>query len=135
MLDVLAQGVWDRHVRAVAPQLAVAAPIEVVVQDQEIAHALQLAIGNAVVIIAHGRIEIPVRKHGEQPQDAGLDEMQAGRFQRFEESAREADGHDVAVPAQFAAPGHESQRAWLGQRLAVEIGQQRRGRTGFVEVV
>src|ERR1043165_7958504 len=98
MLDALSQRVGYRHVRAVTPELALTAPIEMVVEDQEVADALEFAVGDAVVFVASSRVEIAIRKHGEQPENTGLYQMQAGRFQRLEKSARQADGHHVAVP-------------------------------------
>ena len=135
MLDALAQRVGYRHVRAIAPELTLAAAIEMVVQDQEVANAFQFAVGDAIEFIAHRRIEIPVGKHGQQPLNIGLDQMQAGRFQRLEKPARQADGDHVAIPDQSPAAGDESQGAWLGQRLAVEVREQRGRRARLIEVV
>ena len=70
---------------------------------------------------------VPVDQVVEQRRDRDLDQVDAGRFERLEESAREADGDAVAIPRLAAPAGREPQRPRIGQRLAVEPRQQLRG--------
>ena len=96
-------------------------------EDQEVADALDLEIGLAVVFVAQ---RLRNRKGGEQlhqPGDGGLDHVDAGRFERFQEAARQAQRDDVAVPRALAAPGDEAKVAGVGLCLALDIRQQRRG--------
>ena len=57
-----------------------------------------------------------------------LDEVDAGRFERLEEAAGEAQRDEFLFQACLRVPGGEAQRPRLGERLAVEVGQQRRAR-------
>ena len=54
--------------------------------------------------------------------------MDAGRFERFEEARRQPDGDDIVHPHRLPATGGEAQRARIGERLPIEIGEQRRRR-------
>ena len=55
-----------------------------------------------VVFVALDRVEALVGEQREQPRDAGLDQVDAGRFQRLDEAARQAERDDVAVPGELA---------------------------------
>ena len=102
------------------------AAVRPVMQDQEVANAFDLEIGLAVVFVAQ---RVGDRECGEQlhqPRDSGLDHVDAGRFERFEEPARQPERHDVTVPRALAATGDEPQLARIGLRLALDIGEQRR---------
>ena len=50
--------------------------------------------------------------------------MDGGRFERLEEPAGEAQGDHVLVPNLGSVPGRKAQPVGLGERLAVEIGEQ-----------
>ncbi len=50
--------------------------------------------------------------------------MDAGRLQRLEEPARQAERDDVAVPALASTPGGEAQMAGIAQQLALQAAQQ-----------
>ena len=57
------------------------------------------SISNAacgVVAILQHRVHVPVGQHVDEARDAGLDEIDAGRFERLEKAAGEADGDAVA---------------------------------------
>jgi hypothetical protein len=96
------------------------------VQHDEVADALVLEARLAVVFAALDLVEAAVREEVDQALDRRLDQMDAGRLDRLEEAAGQADGDHVAVPGLLAHPGLELDQARLGQRLAVEIGQQGR---------
>ncbi len=110
------------HRPAVVPDRRVVTLGGVVVQDQEIAHAVVFHFDPAVVGVDDARIELPGRR-GEvvdQRGDRDLDQIDAGRFERLEKSAREPDGDAIAIPGLAAPAGGEAQESRVGQRLAVE---------------
>src|SRR5690606_10662842 len=53
--------------------------------------------------------------------------MDAGRLERLHETARQAERHAVLVPELLAVSGRETKESRLGERLAVQIREQRRG--------
>src|SRR3546814_6061561 len=56
--------------------------------------------------------------------DRHLDEIDAGRFQRFEEAARQPHRDAIMRPGLLALARLETQHARFGHRFAVEIGEQ-----------
>jgi len=48
-----------------------------------------------------------------------LDEVDAGRFQRFDEPAGQAQRDTVFMPVLFALASRESNRPWVDERLAI----------------
>jgi hypothetical protein len=65
------------------------------------------------------------RKHLHEPDDAALDQVDAGGFQRLDEAARKSYCNTVAAPGLAALPGPELDDARLGEHLAFDIVQQR----------
>ena len=96
-LDLMPQRIGNLHGAAMRPQRlwTMAGPI---VQDDEVADALEFHGRQAVIFGHQGRRAIGVREAQQQLVDAGLDQGNAGRFQRFQEAAGQADGDAVAVP-------------------------------------
>src|SRR3546814_1528477 len=82
-----------------------------------------------------GGIEIAIREMREQLGDAVLDQVDARRFERFEESRSEAERDDVGVPRALPHPGAEAQRSGFGERAALDVGEQDRGRFIFADEV
>src|SRR4051812_14377812 len=54
--------------------------------------------------------------------------MDAGRFQRLHEPRSEPKRDDIVRPESLAAPAGEADRPRIGERLAIEVGKQDRGR-------
>ena len=125
VIDAVAQTIRHRHIAAVAPERGIVAFGGLVMQDDEITDRLVLVCHGAVILFGQQRIEGLARPKIEQFHQARLNQVNAGRFERLQEPAGEADGHDITVPAQFAATGGEAQELRIGQGLAVEVGQQR----------
>ena len=106
------------------PEGRVIALGRVVVQDDEVAHLLELGLRAGVETVDIGLFETGAREHLQQFGDAGLDQVDRGRFQGFDEARGQADGDAVLHPGLFAPPGDEADQPRIGQRLAVQIGQQ-----------
>src|SRR3546814_20337658 len=71
----------------------------------------------------------------QQPGDAVLDQVDAGRFDRFEEARGESQRDDIAAPRPLPHPGPEAQRPRLGERPALDVGEQNRRRLVLAEEV
>ena len=125
-LQLARQAFGHLHVADIAPELRVVALGGLVMQDDEIAHVIEQLAHAAVVLVALQRADRLAGKQREQPRDAVLDQVDAGRFERLHEARRKPDGDDIVDPALFAAARWRSASARFGQRLAVEIGQQDR---------
>ena len=69
-------------------------------EDDEVADVLEHVLHLAVIFVALERVEAPVREQREQLGDAALDEVDAGRFERLDEPARQAQRNDVRVPGE-----------------------------------
>ena len=88
-----------------------------IVQYQEVANRLDVGGKDAVELFGGFRVAISRRKQRQEFCDTALYQVNARRFQRLEETARQADGDDVLVP-RFATPaGKKANQAGLGQRL------------------
>ncbi len=68
-------------------------------------------------------VELTVGKQPHEPDRRGLDEVQAGRFQRLQESRGKTDRDAIAVPHLAALAGRETQPVRVRQLLTVEVGQ------------
>src|SRR3546814_4935039 len=100
-----------------------------------VADALIIETDLAVIGVDIGGIEIAIREMREQLGDAVLDQVDARRFERFEESRSEAERDDVGVPRALPHPGAEAQRSGFGERAALDVGEQDRGRFIFADEV
>ena len=128
------QRVGHRHVAAMLPE-RFGALVGLVVQHDEIAAALELELQLPVVFVDVGLVERGIREEAHQPRHGRLDEVDAGRFQRLHEAAGEADRDAVPVPEFPAHAGDEAQRPRIGERFAVEVGEQGRGGLVVADVV
>jgi hypothetical protein len=97
------------------------------VEDQEVPYPVHLEVRMRVELVDVGLLEARVREERGQPRDRRLDQVDAGRLQRLHEARRQPQRDHVAVPGPAALAGDEAQHPRLGQRLAVEVGQQGRG--------
>ena len=84
--------------------------------------------GFGVVAILQHRIHVPVGQHLDQARDARLDEIDAGGFQRLEETAREARARrNCAIHIFRRRPVVNRSTRGSASARAVEVGQQRGG--------
>ena len=95
-----------------------------VMQHEEVADFLELDARQRVEFVDGRLIEPVAREHEQQPRDRGEHQVDAGRFERLEETAREAERDAILLPDLLAPPGHETQRPRRVQRLAVEPAEQ-----------
>ncbi len=95
------------HVPAVTPERLVAL-VGVVVQDEQVAHLLEILLHPAVVFVAKNRRLRSVGKQRDEAADALPDEVQRRRFQRLEKTRRETDGDAVLLPEFLAMAGREA---------------------------
>ena len=131
--DLLGEAVRDGHRIAVAPERRVFALSCLVVEDHEVADALDLIDRLLVVLVDVDLREIPAGKHADQLGDAGLDQVDAGRFQRLQEAAGQANRDHVALPEALATTGREAQPVQRPERRTIQVGKQRRLGLGFLD--
>ncbi|MHC1608583.1 hypothetical protein KO13_14540, partial [Listeria monocytogenes] len=118
------------HACALPPERRVVALGGLVMQDQEIADAFVFEAGLPVVLVHQHRVAVAIREHRQQPADAGLDQVDAGGFQRLHETGGQTQRYAVALPRLASHAGGEAQWTRRAQCFAVEVGQQHRA--GFV---
>ena len=122
-LQLGGQAVRERHLATGLPERAVARA-QMVMEEDEVANALHLLGGLGVVFGDHRRIEALVGEELLQPLDAGLDQRDAGRFQRLQKSRGQAERDAVPRPCDFAPARREAQAARLHGRRAGDVGEQ-----------
>src|SRR5260221_7363470 len=128
-LDLLGQGLRDRHLGNSAPKVAVLPIGRLIVKNDEIAdlqHILPLLIIDLDdVALTDSRHW----KHPDQPEHGALDQMNAGRFQRLHKAARQADRDAVADPLPWPHSRLETKeigfRAWRTLDVAEQALQRR----------
>ena len=103
------------------PERIAGAPSDLVVRDDEVAHVLEFEPRLPIIFVDVGRGETGRREQRQQLVDAGLDQMDAGRFQRLEEAGRRPDRNDVLLPRLQAPARPEADRPRIGQRFTVEV--------------
>ena len=122
-VDADLEGIRQGHLAAVLPHLFVAL-VGVVVQGDEVTHVLQFATANIVVALdqrirdAFGREQLILQHHRAHRQ------VDAGRFQRFDEATGQAQRHHVLVPGLEPATGAELHLPWVPDRLGANIVEQ-----------
>src|SRR3546814_2020459 len=95
-------------------------------RDHEVADRLILMERVAVEARHDVRIYRVARQQREQTDDRRLDQMDRGRFERFEKAASEPDRDAIAVPDRLAMPRDEAQPVGVGERRAGEARAQQR---------
>src|SRR5215203_6797582 len=90
-LELLLEAFGDIHRPAIVPEFGIIALGHLVVKDDEIANELIFGNQQVVVLLDLNRVETGVGKQCEDPEYSLLDQVDAGRFKRFDEPARETD--------------------------------------------
>ena len=106
------------------PQWFAVPPVGDVVQDQKIADAFVEGIGDSIEFARQAFVDAAGFRRGQQPQhvlDSLLDEEQAGRLQRLEEAACEADADAVALPRFGTPAGSKTQKPGLVQSSPIQL--------------
>ena len=130
--DLLGERIRDRHGLPLLPHRLGTARRGVIVQDQEVAHVEHFLPEHAVELSRQQRRAIGRGEERQQLGNAALDQVDAGRFQWFEEAARQADRDDIGAPRLASHAGREADQARIGERRPVHPGDQRRARRLFV---
>ncbi len=123
------------EVAAIIPERRIVARRGVVMQHQEVADVDVFAQRLVVEALDFPRSERPRREQRHQPRDGRLDEMDRGRLERFEETAGKPQRDHVLLPRPGPVARRKAQLVGLGQRLAVEIGEQQAGRFVLAHVL
>ncbi|EGF91605.1 hypothetical protein ABI_30220 [Asticcacaulis biprosthecium C19] len=118
------QAVGNAHVLAVAPEGRVVALGHMVVRDQEILDVDILRQHLVIIAPGDGRRDAALGEVGQKLGQPDLDQVDRGRFQRLQETRRQAQGDDVLVPHLAAVPCDEAQDLGILQRLAIQTPQQ-----------
>src|SRR6476469_8660243 len=90
---------------------------DLVVRDDEVTHVLILGARLQIVLVDVRCGETGRGKHGEQPVDTGLDQVDARRLERLQEPGGKADRDDVLVPRLEPATRGEANGPRIGKRL------------------
>src|SRR3546814_4598592 len=96
--DLAREAVGRLHRPAIIPERRIVAPRRVEMEDDEIADILRQILHRAIIFVALDIGAALVGKQGDQLGDAGLDKVDAGRFERLDEPARQPERDDVPVP-------------------------------------
>lgn len=94
----------DLHAAAFSPERKISPLVQVIVKDDEVAHAFVFEPALAVVLVDVRRVEALIGEVGYQARDRCLYQVDACRLQGFEEARREPDCHDVLVPPESRIP-------------------------------
>ena len=106
------------HRRDMRQNCGVVAPVRLIVEDDEIADVLVERRASIRLYSSRSSgIEALVREEREQPGDAGLDQVDAGRFERLEEARRQAERDARSVPGFLRRPVVNREAPRLGERL------------------
>ena len=117
--------VRDRHRPALIPELGIVALGRIVVEDDEVADVLERPCICRLYSSRSTGLKRLSGNRREQLGDAALDEVDAGRFERLDEAARQGPARRHCVPGELApARCVKDESPRLGQRLAFEIGEQ-----------
>ena len=119
--DLALQRLGDRHLATVAPEVRVGPPVQLVVQDDEVADPLHLARGLVVELVQDRLGEAAVGEQGFQPFDPGLDQGDTGALQWLQEAGRQTYGDAVLGPRLRSPTGAEGNAARLRQRIAQQV--------------
>ena len=117
------------------PESFALAPVGHIVEQEEIADMRIFAPHVAIVGIGKRRVETAIWEQVEQPVQPRVDQVDTGRFERFEKARRQPDRKAVADPGALAQPGGEAQHSRVRKRFAIEPGQQFLMRIGIGDEV
>jgi hypothetical protein len=92
-----------------------------VVKDDEIPYVLDVIPGLAIELIDIGLSDPAGRKQAHQPNDSPLNQVDAGRLQRFDEAAGQTQGDAILVPVLPSLARSELDHARLGQRFTFDV--------------
>src|SRR5207248_2908547 len=100
------------------------AVVQVIVQDDEIAHVLVLGRGRLVELRAPVVAVAVVREQQNQALNVGLNQVDGRGFERLQEAARQAEANHVVAPELASTAGDEADGAGVGEGPRIEIRHQ-----------
>ena len=121
--DSRGDAVGDRHIATTTPERRIVSIGELVVHDQEIAHMLPFPASLIVEPVRERRCEAIEGEQLDQPRHPDHDQVDAGGFERLQESARQAQRNAIALPRGPKA-GSVSDQPRIEQRRAVDQIEQ-----------
>src|SRR5579871_1473303 len=122
-VDFLLERIGQGNPAAPLPKGAAALRLRIM-HEEKVAYAPELDFHDLVVPLDIGFFEMPVREEFEQHGDAALDEMNAGCFQRLQETRREAECDAVPHP-EFPSPTRcEGDANRTRERLTVDVREE-----------
>src|SRR6185437_5312020 len=119
-LELLAQAPGQRDIATVLPERADTLGLAVM-QQQEVAHGVEVRFEDPVVAVDIGSREITIRKEPEEHGNAALDQVDRCGLERLEKARGESQRDHVSVPGRPAAPRLEAQRHRLAQGAAGKV--------------
>ena len=125
---LLYQRIGQLDIADMIPEGLALALVGIVMQQQEIADVRVFAFDIAVVAVDQHRVEAAIGEQVEQAIEPGVDEMDAGGFERLEKPRRQAEREAIADPHAFAQPRGKTQHARIGNRRTAQTLAQFFGR-------
>ena len=95
-----------------------------VVQDDEVTNVAELVVHLAIKFRPSRLLDAAVGKHLHQPDDATLNEVNAGRLERFEESSRQAQAYTVSIPVFFPLARAKAEHPGFCEDFTFKIVEQ-----------
>ena len=123
-LDLVAQAVGHGHLAAGVPEALADPVVQVIVQDDEIAHVLVLGRGRLVELRAPVVAVAVVREQQNQALNVGLNQVDRRGFERLQEAARQAEANHVVAPELASTAGDEADGAGVGEGPRIETRHQ-----------
>src|SRR5690606_32263788 len=110
----------NAHGSTIIPERRIVAARRVVMEHDEIANAFPRERREPVVFRDLRFIEALCREERQELRDAGLDEVDARRFERLHEAGREPERDAVLVPELLASARRKTQQTRFSERTAVQ---------------
>ena len=106
------------------PKLGIIALGRVVMEHEKVADPLKLEIHPIIVFRPFNSAIAALRKKLQELGYTFLDQINTGRFERFEEPSCKTNRHHIAVPQFAALASNKAQHSWVSQRLSFERRHQ-----------
>ena len=116
----MALGFGHLIIAARRPKIIFLASILPIMQNQKIFYRTHFLINLPVEFINRPRLHLTIRDEPQKPQNIEMNEVNAGRFQRFQKSARQTNRHTVFVPLFAPHAGFELNEIGFGNGFPVE---------------
>ena len=112
------------HRSVPAPEFGVGPIGQMVVHDNEVTDVPKLGGHLIVELGAITLLDSTIGKELHEPNDASLNEMDAGGFHRFNEAGREANGDAVFYPVLLTLSRLKANDPGVSDRLTSDLGEK-----------